>query len=350
MSDGESEARGWDAIDAALKPLYGDTEPHHVAPVLPAMLGGNDPLQGISAYRSTHGGTRHWHFVTYGFSELYEKETDDPQVSGYGFEMTVRVVDPKHVDEPPPWVFSLLQNLARYVFRSGNVFEPNHHTTLNGPIALVRDTKLVAAAFARDPELAEELATPNGKLQFVQLVGLTQDEYDAVRDWDTEKLLAVFREKNPALVTDLARGSYLDDAAVKQRAGDGAAQDGSSLATVYMTKGSFERAGDGFVLGIAANAVEDLKRFVLRRLELGRLTMLTTAGLVVAVEGADATAVVSAKDGFARLTLSAADRAALGELPVQRGDYPLPSGKGTLRILPIEIWDGQRKKVERVIG
>ena len=48
-------------------------EPRHWGTVLPAFLGGNDPLQGISAY-VVEEPVRHWLFVTYGFSELDEKE------------------------------------------------------------------------------------------------------------------------------------------------------------------------------------------------------------------------------------------------------------------------------------
>ena len=55
------------------------------------MLGGNDPLDGISVYTAKEP-IEHWHFVTYGFSELYEKETGDPENSGFGFELTFRLV------------------------------------------------------------------------------------------------------------------------------------------------------------------------------------------------------------------------------------------------------------------
>lgn len=343
-------APGWDAIENVLRPIYGDQEPVHMAPILSGMLGGDDPLQGISAYRATHGGTPHWHFVTFGYSELFEKESDDAAVSGFGFEMTIRVADPEHLDEPPPWVFSLLQNLARYVFSSGNVFEPGHHLTLNGPIALGRDTRLVAAAFVSDPELPETLSTPHGTLQFVQLVGISQDEYDAMRAWDTTKLLALFRETNPSLVTELTRTSYLDDAETRRRADEGAHTDGSSLGIVFNTKGGFETTPDGFVLSIAANALDDLQRFVLRRLELDRPTSLRAPGGLVMLEGGDTTEVLENQEGFAHLQLDATDRDALAALPVKRGDYPLPSGRGVVRVVPVEIWNGARTQVERVIG
>ena len=66
-------APGWAAIDAALAPIYGEREPLHYAPPLHMAAGGNDPLDGISVYVRDD----HFHFVTYGFTELYQKESDE---------------------------------------------------------------------------------------------------------------------------------------------------------------------------------------------------------------------------------------------------------------------------------
>ncbi|MFX7739968.1 suppressor of fused domain protein [Acinetobacter baumannii] len=41
----------------------------HYGTVIKYMLGGPDPIDGVSVYRSENGGA-HWHYVTYGFSEL----------------------------------------------------------------------------------------------------------------------------------------------------------------------------------------------------------------------------------------------------------------------------------------
>ena len=54
------------------------------------MLGGQDPLDGLSAYKA-ESPFPHWHIVTFGFSELYEKESENPDYSGYGFELTFRL-------------------------------------------------------------------------------------------------------------------------------------------------------------------------------------------------------------------------------------------------------------------
>ena len=56
-------------------------------------------IYGISIYRAED--PPHWHFVTYGFSELYSKESDDPAVSGWGFELTFRLVRGEEVTYVP---------------------------------------------------------------------------------------------------------------------------------------------------------------------------------------------------------------------------------------------------------
>ena len=47
--DDDDGSPGWDAIDAALAPLYAGIEPKHYASAVPSFLGGSDALQGISA-------------------------------------------------------------------------------------------------------------------------------------------------------------------------------------------------------------------------------------------------------------------------------------------------------------
>lgn len=106
MSD-DISAPGWDAIDHALAGLYPQQQPRHYGTLISYRLGGNDPLQGISAYWREQP-LPHWHFVTYGLSELYAKESEDLDHSGWGFELTFRLAaEPS--DEPPVWVMNMLQ-------------------------------------------------------------------------------------------------------------------------------------------------------------------------------------------------------------------------------------------------
>ena len=114
----DTDTPGWDAINAALAPLYAGQEPRHFGTALPYTLGGQDPLDGISVYWAD-APVPHWHYITYGFSELYAKESSDADASGYGFELTFRLAAEAGENAgstPPVWPMNLLQNLARYVF------------------------------------------------------------------------------------------------------------------------------------------------------------------------------------------------------------------------------------------
>ena len=85
-------------------------------------MGGRDPLDGISVCKRV-APLPHRHFVTSGLSELYAKESDDPATSGHGFELTLRLACKPDDAEPPAFACRFLQNLARSVFETGNVFD-----------------------------------------------------------------------------------------------------------------------------------------------------------------------------------------------------------------------------------
>lgn len=230
MSD-DVDARGWDAISDQLAMLYPGQEPRHFAALVSYSLGGPDPLNGISAYRSKEA-RPHWHFITYGFSELFAKETDDPAVSGYGFELTFRLACAEDSADPPTWPLNFLQNLARYVFESGNAFGDGDWMTANGPIALAEGTKICSMAFVDDPQLAS-IQTPNGELKFLQVVGLTKDEETAAKSWATKRLLELLLPSMPLWITDLHRACLLSNPSIAENVAAGLSIDGSSQGYMY---------------------------------------------------------------------------------------------------------------------
>ncbi|GAB2914304.1 hypothetical protein GCM10027093_61040 [Paraburkholderia jirisanensis] len=63
-------APGWKAIDCALARLYPGQQPKHYGTLIKWRLGGPDPLDGISVWKRKDP-VPHWHFVTYGLTELY---------------------------------------------------------------------------------------------------------------------------------------------------------------------------------------------------------------------------------------------------------------------------------------
>lgn len=94
--EGQEDSEGgketvWDAIDQALVTLYPDQKGIFYGTQIPYFLGGQDPLDGISIF-SSEKGLPHWHYITYGFSEPVTDGEEDGEVSGYGFELTFRLV------------------------------------------------------------------------------------------------------------------------------------------------------------------------------------------------------------------------------------------------------------------
>ena len=121
----EDESVGWDAIDAELEKLYGDTEPRHYGSIIKYWMGGEDPLDGTSIYDCEEQ-TPHRHIISYGMSELYfSPESADTEFSKWGFEFTFRItpckLDPDSeygTPHEPFWAINLMNNLGRYVFES----------------------------------------------------------------------------------------------------------------------------------------------------------------------------------------------------------------------------------------
>ncbi len=201
----EDDAVGWNCINTELMKIYSEQEPKHFAPTLPFVVGGEDPLDGISVYESEKQ-TKHFHFVTYGFSELYyDEESAGKEFSKYGFELTFRLKK-ENEDDNINWACNLLQNIAKYVFKSGKWFEEFHFIPANGPIRSGFDTEITALAFVLDPELGK-IETPHGEVMFLQMVGLTTSEYEQLKQnpQTTENLIEKLKQTNELLISDLTR-------------------------------------------------------------------------------------------------------------------------------------------------
>lgn len=347
MSDEtELDQAGFDAISNAAGALYPGQEGLYYGTAIPYFLGGGDPLDGVEVWKSERG-VPHWHYITYGFTELYEKESDDLETSGYGFELTFRLLR-NGEEQPPVWPVNLLQNLARYVFSSGNVFGPGHHMSCNGPIALETDTKLTALGFRIDPELGE-LDTPNGHMTFLQAVGITADEMDALMCWNGEKFLSELERHLPLCVTDLARPSQTENPAFRAAWQAGMERDGSSTAFLYLDEvGTRLEDGRGF-LRLGAGHTHTLVNMLRARVGKGRDLYLQ--GREAAVQfrpGAQPAA--EPEEGILSLTLP---EAALEELCAvlqpHAGVYPLAGSPLTVELVPTRITDRDGHVLE-VIG
>ncbi len=207
----EDDAVGWLEIDKVVEGIYGDQKPRHYAPPVHYMVGGEDPLDGVSIYDSKKD-MFHRHLVSYGMSELYyNEEAAGGEFSKWGFEFTFRLKPFAEDSDDPTWVVNLMNNLARYVIKSGKWFEEYHVIPANGPIRLnsTAEINIVGVAFVSDPELGK-IQTPHGEVSFLQMVGLTANEMNRITSAssaydEVKKVLDEMKTTNPLMITDLLR-------------------------------------------------------------------------------------------------------------------------------------------------
>jgi len=200
VSDGELPSPGWQAIDDALAAVYGDIAPRHVGYQPPAAF--SDNLQGCSAYWAGN----HWHYISYGLSELYVPgPDDDPEFSGWGFELTMRA--PGTEPEAPSWPFTMINEMAKHVNGNRVLLQPGDRIDLQVPVTgfpNVPDapqTALTVFAVATDQDLGV-IETPNGRVEFLQLVGVTADEKSQMLASSTAEVLEQLAQLNPSLINE----------------------------------------------------------------------------------------------------------------------------------------------------
>lgn len=175
----EYPAPGWDAITAAFDKLYpGQESPLHFASPIPWRLGGPDPLQGISAY----DGGDCFHLVSYGLSDLYEKEGGDSEYSGYGLEFTLKLRKEGMGEELAELkcVAGIFNALARLTFEKGEQFFPNEYIYTGQTQGFDVEQKSKLTGFVTALDEAGTIDTPNGKVDFIRLIGATDAELNAV--------------------------------------------------------------------------------------------------------------------------------------------------------------------------
>ena len=201
----EDWAPGWDAIEKEFDRLYPGMNPDHFATNFEAraMFGGNNYLDGYSIYTNDKG---YKHIVTFGMSELYvDEEAFGGEYSKWGYEMTVKIKAEKSQD--CMWVLDMLSNIARYTFESKKYFEAGQAMPGDGKsIHTGTDSKITALMVVNDTT-AQTQNTVHGKVEFLQFVGLTTNEMNAIREdySNFEIILNKMKVDNPELVLDMDR-------------------------------------------------------------------------------------------------------------------------------------------------
>ena len=178
--ENEMKSTGWDAITELCDKVYpNQTDPKHYGILISWELGGNDPLKGISVY----DGGDYWHFITYGLSALYEKKSKVKEVSGYGMEFTLKLKKDKYEDEEKEirGICGILQSIARMTFVNGEIFRAYEYLYTGQTTGIDWNQKSNITGFITIPDdKFHEINTPNGKVKFVEFVGVTDSELKAI--------------------------------------------------------------------------------------------------------------------------------------------------------------------------
>jgi hypothetical protein len=134
-------------------------------------------LDGIGVYECA----AYHHFITYGLSELYEKRSSDWEYSGYGFELTMRLKKSPLIDEREiVRVCAVLKSLALYIRQNDFIVRPYEHIYLGFKNGIDTHARSKITGFVTVLDDAGEINTPNGKVEFVQLIGATDKELQAL--------------------------------------------------------------------------------------------------------------------------------------------------------------------------
>lgn len=198
---------GWDAITKECERIYtNQINPKHYGTLISWEFGGNDPLKGISIY----DGGNYWHFVTYGLSELYEKETDNENISGYGMEFTFKLKKDNYEDEEAEikCICGILQSIARVTFTTGEIFNAYEYLYTGQTQGI--DTKMESniTGFITIPDNnLKPIDTSNGSVDFVLFIGVTNDELLAIRNKEID--VKMLYKKLNSDVTDYNRKSII---------------------------------------------------------------------------------------------------------------------------------------------
>lgn len=206
MQEDETYAPGWQAIDDAFEALYPGQQPEHFGTLLTsrAALGGDEYLDGFSVYSSPKG---YKHLVTYGMTVLYgDEEAFGGEWNGWGYEMTIKL---KEKDTSNcMWAIDMLSNLARYTYKTQRFFQPNQFIRGNGSSLHIGSDSLITALLLVNDTEAQPQMSVYGKTEFIQLVGITEAELQAVME-DKNNIPVLLRrmkeDGNADLVTDMKR-------------------------------------------------------------------------------------------------------------------------------------------------
>ena len=204
-SDYPIAAPGWASIDKACTIVHGPALPHQFTSSTAYELESANPLPAICVWEAMG---QQWHYVTYGLSELFEKTSPRPDISGFGFELTFRLARAEGETKPPGWPLRLLQGIGHYVMSGHGELDTGHIVDLGEP--LLTGSDLQGVVCVPDPQLGK-VDTVHGSVLFLLLVGVCSDEIAAMDGWDLGRKVGLVSELAASGITEPHRGSWRAD-------------------------------------------------------------------------------------------------------------------------------------------
>ncbi len=168
---------GWDAILAEFNRVYPSQEDHmHCANY--EGNSGENPLSGVSIFE----GKDYWHLVTFGLTELFEKESKDKEFSGFGLEYTIKLKkngNSKDKKEQQELInlCDILQYIAKLVFDEGRIFDINQYIYTGQTAGIdVSGNSPITGFIAVADTTVKPIKSKTGSSIFIELVGATDKE------------------------------------------------------------------------------------------------------------------------------------------------------------------------------
>lgn len=169
---------GWDAIETEFGRLYPGETPEHLGTVIAARaaFGGDQYVDGYSFYHSPKG---YLHVVTFGLSELYgNKKAFGGAYSGKGCELTIKADET--IASEALWACDVLSSIAKFANLGKRHLGP-YQILMADDIGISRSSHWPFRAVLLIPDTeAQTIYTVYGQVQFLQVIGLTEPQAQAL--------------------------------------------------------------------------------------------------------------------------------------------------------------------------
>lgn len=175
------ETIGFNAILEECRNAYPEQlYPIHYGPMITWEAGGRFPLREVNVYETDE----YYHFVSFGLSDLFEKTTSD-EYSGYGMEFTFKLKKDRYenLELEIKCVYNILQQVARITFTKNEIFDIYEYiyTGQTDGIDAFRKSNITGLITIPDTTFVS-LDTPNGRVNFVEFIGVTNNELLALEN------------------------------------------------------------------------------------------------------------------------------------------------------------------------